>query len=383
MGSRACRQDLTGAGFNEPASRLGLYRPRASSPGIEETASMTSLPKGSDGEATSDKMLAIYTSFLQTRFSILAGAAASTASQKAIDDLKSKIEALASGSEPATWDKAYEAERMLVLLQGGENLNQQVKDLLDRADAEAVPSRVQLRASYNGLLMQIYDRSSPPVLVPEANDLLRPLANTILEKIQWEAKKKYLAAPFKKFAIHRIVGAGLLSFIVFMAPYIVFCLSRALGFDPHLSSWAWLALWNVLSAGLMGAFFSRLLYIQRGSETLGLEELESAKAWRSILLRGAVGMLGALIVFYALDSGLITGKLIPVMSGAALYYVPVASANLPDNAVFALVLPTPDLALLVVWCFVAGFSERVVPDILSAAEGQFIAASANRTPGSG
>jgi hypothetical protein len=33
-----------------------------------------------------------------------------------------------------------------------------------------------------------------------------------------------------------------------------------------------------------------------------------------------------------------------------------------------LILPTAHLALLVVWCFVAGFSERLVPSIISSTE---------------
>jgi hypothetical protein len=37
---------------------------------------------------------------------------------------------------------------------------------------------------------------------------------------------------------------------------------------------------------------------------------------------------------------------------------------------FEVLLPSPSWCLLVIWSFLAGFSERLVPDTLSRAEGQ-------------
>jgi hypothetical protein len=41
------------------------------------------------------------------------------------------------------------------------------------------------------------------------------------------------------------------------------------------------------------------------------------------------------------------------------------------------VVPSKDLALLTVWCFLAGFSESLVPSILSSTERQFAESTAS------
>jgi hypothetical protein len=45
----------------------------------------------------------------------------------------------------------------------------------------------------------------------------------------------------------------------------------------------------------------------------------------------------------------------------------------------AFVVPSRDLALLTVWCFVAGFSEALAPSILAGAERQLSGSSGPRS----
>jgi hypothetical protein len=57
-----------------------------------------------------------------------------------------------------------------------------------------------------------------------------------------------------------------------------------------------------------------------------------------------------------------------------LFRVPDPSTK---DAILSLIFPNPQLALLVVWSFLAGFSERLVPSILQSTE---VSLSESATP---
>ena len=291
-----------------------------------------------------------------------------------------------AGSHP-TWPDAYQIERELILLQEGPRLEQTVRDLLDRADAEKNPDAAAMRKSYEALL----PRLTAPARGAAAGDAapggaqpppggqpatltraqLVQVALNILERLQWEEAKRYRAVPLQKHAIHRVVSCAIVIFLFFIAPYAYSDYRIATGHADSLQQAAWLPLWTALTSGLLGAFFSRLRTIQATLSLMSLEEVESTGTLRNLCLRGAVGMLGALIVFFFLKSELIAGTLFPTFSDIA---------KSPQPGVAA--LPNAPLAMLVMWSFIAGFSERLVPNILAKTETQMEAAAANvvKTP---
>jgi len=77
-------------------------------------------------------------------------------------------------------------------------------------------------------------------------------------------------------------------------------------------------------------------------------------------------MGGALIVYFFLHANVLSGSMLPNTSKIGLDIVPYPRANGIE-----LISPNSDLALLIIWSFIAGFSERLVPGILAATETSF------------
>ena len=101
------------------------------------------------------------------------------------------------------------------------------------------------------------------------------------------------------------------------------------------------------SFGIIGAFFSRLVSFQTRQEIIGFEQLLSNFAIRFVAVRCAVGMFGAIIFFLLMRSGLLGGTLF------------LQEVELEDPSKLTL-----SFAKLLVWSFIAGWSERLVPEAL-------------------
>jgi len=115
-----------------------------------------------------------------------------------------------------------------------------------------------------------------------------------------------------------------------------------------------------LASGFFGATFSMLLQTQRRTSEGTLEDVNSACSWRTLIVRASVGLGGAAILYFFFRSGLLEGNLWPDLS--QLGYEALAGVG-SDGLV-----PNQHWCLLVIWCFLGGFSETLVPNILTTTE---------------
>ncbi len=293
-----------------------------------------------------------------------------------INERRRQLENCVPGSigEDAAWTEAYQLERMMALLEPEENLIAELGLRLDEAAAERVPAEPRLRAAFTALSARALDPDATMLRIrAEAEPEARALLLEVLEELHWTVQRKFYGRPIQKAATRQIVYAGVISFGLFVLPYLFIYIAapfRQLNFG-FLTG---LPLYTALTAGLFGAFFSRLLFIQANAAQLTLGELKTAREWTSIFLRGSVGMCGGLVVFFFLRSGIVDGSLFPNFGQFAVLeqFVPMREARqgeqVADVRQLRLLLPSPSLALLAVWCFLAGFSERLVPSILSSTE---------------
>lgn len=112
-------------------------------------------------------------------------------------------------------------------------------------------------------------------------------------------------------------------------------------------------------AGLFGASFSMLIQSHNRVAEGTLEDLSVAASWPTLLLRGLVGVGAATIFYFFFNSGLLEGNLWPELAQ-------IGFDSLTDSA--PRVVPNQHLCLLVIWCFLAGFSETLVPNLLASTE---------------
>lgn len=120
----------------------------------------------------------------------------------------------------------------------------------------------------------------------------------------------------------------------------------------------------VFTAGLIGGFVS----IQQRLPRIGLGELrELSTSWLSILLIPVNGGIFALVLMLLFVSGIVEGALFPKYGEMP----PFDHKSLEELMVlYSSWLKTtfpatgPDIAKLLFWSFVAGFSERFVPQII-------------------
>ena len=118
--------------------------------------------------------------------------------------------------------------------------------------------------------------------------------------------------------------------------------------------------WLSFECGIIGGFVS----IQQRLRNINDEELSLlSHSWAMILVIPIYGGIFALVLYVLFISGLIEGELFPQ------FYVPAFSMppTTQDIAEFLrTTYPTSgaDFAKLMFWTFVAGFSERLVPQII-------------------
>jgi len=123
--------------------------------------------------------------------------------------------------------------------------------------------------------------------------------------------------------------------------------------------------WAAFGCGLVGGFVS----IQQRLKKLGDEELELLSlSWFQVLLIPVYGGIFALVLYLAFLSNIVESPLFPHFAS------PPFSQPLPSTqdiaGFFAKTYPATgaDLTKLLFWSFVAGFSERFVPQLLDSTQ---------------
>jgi hypothetical protein len=265
---------------------------------------------------------------------------------KVASDVKKKLKELFEKSDK-TWDDAYQIENQIAMLLTGDCLRREITARLREAAARKAVDAAVLQTDYDALR-----KSNEEEGRASSDDVLRYFLLEVLENVHWANKLKHLARKYRLEATRNTLLLAAVALFFVLLPYTPWL--------PGLRS----SLYTVLTFGLLGALFSRLITLQTPRSVLTPDELRNALTFRYIFLRASIGMCGALIVYFFLQSGLVTGNVFPEFREVTDGVVSVSDRK--------------SRALLIIWSFIAGFSESLVPSVLSSTERQFGGAMGGR-----
>jgi hypothetical protein len=264
-----------------------------------------------------------------------------------------------SGS-PERWNELNRAEQLVGARLTPAQLAIEFRSMLDQAKEEALSS------------LATHEERKRLFEAPEADlDIRRAAYLSLLDQLQWIQLRRRFQRRLREDVASRLLSYGMAAALMaLLVVVITFGLPTAR--FPLWASEA-LRLASVAAFGVLGAYFSRVIAFQSHRASLDLEEVTKHYVDATLRVRMLYGMIGAIIFYYLIRSGLITGELFPNLEGLdALQGEKPAAADpggAPPNSP-ARASPAEDWARLLVWSFVAGFSERLVPDRLGQTEGR-------------
>ena len=253
--------------------------------------------------------------------------------------ISKQIEELLAGDK--TWMSADQIEQLMVPLLHGDILDATIKNNI--FEAEALGTNVE--KYYKSRLVSSETDNAKQVLLKQLFQHLQSYA------IKLRLKQRYI-----NNAWHLASYVFIATFILFFLPYFF---PPLLDYLYHIGEGKGRAIdiFTAVTSGAMGAAFSMLTGLRRGINKSSLNGLHLLQQKSYVISKIITGFGAGLIFFYFLQSGLLSGVAFPEFSN-------------DTDATGKLILDVKSIALIVIWCFLSGFSEKLVPTILSKTEGQ-------------
>ena len=315
---------------------------------------------GTASQVTREDVIELTTQFYVTLRSYFAeikkaGAAEKSRNKDAFERVQVLLEGRDGEPPDQNWTSAYEVEQLLVHLFDDDTVTTEVAVRV--LEAKSVLQQ-ELATMYTTTLQGI--ETSAAASNSMAAVRRRSLLARLVNDLQWryivnEARRRYSKLITRRTAVLSVVALTIfVGFVVIVASQWI---TYRYG-DLRL-------LWIAGLSGTWGATFSMLATLKSRLDQSTFDDLKLMKAISLLLSRVAIGAGAASILFFFLLSGLLGGTAFPTLVGA--------QASATDG------LPAKELALLIVWCFIAGFSEQLIPGLLASTEARAGAAASNST----
>jgi len=221
-----------------------------------------------------------------------------------------------------SWANAYKVEQMIIELYDENTLTYVLKRRLIELGTVLSPNQIAF-----------YKDECSKVLTFEQK---RALLEQLVDDLQWRYAIREQKMKYARYARRRSNYSLGVSILLFLGSIIFYYLS-----DKQFE------FFNIIimfSAGSLGASFSMLTGL-RDIEEFPFNSLKIIHQYGYIVSRNCIGAVAALVVYYFIQSNLIGGELFQT-----------------ENEIYK----------LVVWSFIAGFSEKLIPQLMVQSENKLI-----------
>jgi len=222
-------------------------------------------------------------------------------------------------NDTKSWSNAYKIEQLIVELYDENTLTYILKRRLTELENVLSPNQVNF-----------YKEECLKAVTFEQK---RAILEQLIDDLQWNYAIREQKMKYARYTRRRSNYALLCSIIFFLIS-IFFSLAEVVKYE-------FLNIIIMLSAGSIGASFSLLTSI-RDIENFPFNSLKIIHRFGYIISRISIGAVAALIVYYFIQSNLIGGELF----------------QSDDTSNYK----------LIVWCFIAGFSEKLIPQLMIQSE---------------
>lgn len=259
--------------------------------------------------------------------------------------------------DPATrrWMDAYQAELYLALIRPRTTL----RDELTAALAGLKRARQTATTVYDADVQEL-------VKLDLTQDKDAPRARALLFRVltdrHWHAARRNLTRQIGLRYAGRLFSAIVLTLLLFG---FTITMTALLGASFDRIGWSYTGFSIAGATGFVGAVFSMMTSHRDRHGASSIEEAHLMARRRTIALRIAIGGTAAVALYFMFETGLVSGEAFPKLDQLGFRKIALSSET---NLRLGVWVPTADLCKFIVWSFLAGFSEKLVPKLLSRAE---------------
>jgi len=256
------------------------------------------------------------------------------------------IEEIASRSRKRSvpWSAIEAVDRALLTMLPGEDLRCFARTL--RAEFKSATGAVPA----DEMLWKSYQESKPPEACgPDETKLRADLLSVQAQLQELRANRRIQIRARNGIALWTVVLFG-------FAAYVTLQLDKILGLQNTI-------VFDVVGVGMLGGLFSTLLRVQR-FKLGGVREtdaLSEAGNRVTVMLSPAIGGAGAVVLFVLLAAGFLKGAFFPELAQIDF----VKGEDYLEDLFTVRLASSAEAAKLYFLCFLAGFSERLVPDVMA------------------
>lgn len=283
-------------------------------------------------------------------------------------------------TDPATWQDIYEAQQIRAHLLPEAELTVALQREMDQGqaigmDISSVATRLDVGDTSGGL---------------DKSDARAHLVHLVAD-VSLERHKRHLRRRLRSSYMTQVCRWTLVVGPFFFLSLLLGILTNVKQFSLYEYSYDYMrypGIFISITSGVLGAWFSMLVSVEKRLAGLSLEELRAAQSPFTLIGRMIFGASAAVIFYFLLRAGLVESVIFPDITKlgfetirtttdearrvielfsntAAIYQGDVQGSGTGVTTAIGGFLPSTYMCLLIIWCVICGFSEKLIPTALS------------------